>query len=119
MVTINRFAKPSKNEVDSFFENIMFLFPEGFREFYSEANGAEIFKEDIYIELWPITEMVQLNIDYEVESYVPDFFIFGSDGGDMALAINKKSKKLGQMPFIGMSNESFEELYSSFSEIIE
>jgi|GEM_PF-4074783 hypothetical protein len=33
--------------------------------------------------------MIQLNKDYNVDEYAPDFFIFGSNGGDTANAIKK------------------------------
>lgn len=30
--------------------------------------------------LWPLTDLIQLNREYEVSLYAPEFFLFGSNG---------------------------------------
>jgi len=63
--------------------------PVGFIDFFKEANGADITTDDHYVVLWPLTDMVGLNREYIVNKYAPEFFIIGSDGGDMSYAIKR------------------------------
>ena len=80
MNTIIKNDPPTSEEADSFFSNVTFKLPEGFINFFKESNGGEISTDEIYIVLWPLTEMIQLNKEYCVEEFAPEFFIFGSDG---------------------------------------
>jgi hypothetical protein len=105
MVTVNKNTPPLVSDIEIFLKNIDFKLPNGFIEFYNEANGAEIITEISYLVLWPITDMIRLNFGYHVHEFAPEFFIFGSDGGDMAYSIEKKSGTIFEMPFIGMSKE--------------
>lgn len=105
MVTIDKNSPPTNADVDFFLRGINFRLPQGFIEFYKEANGAYINTDEVYIVLWSLTELLQLNKDYKVETYAPEFFIFGSDGGDTAYAIEKETGFIFEMPFIGMSKE--------------
>ena len=63
--------------------------------------------------------MIQLNKEYSVEEYAPKLFIFGSDGGDTAFAIEKSTGDIYEMPFIGMSKEEAVFKNKTFSEFIE
>lgn len=110
---------PKSDEVRLFLDSISFPLPEGFIEFYKQANGGDINSLDAYTVLWPLTEMIQLNYDYDVEEYAPGFFIFGSDGGDIAFAIEKSTGKVFEMPFIGMSKEEAVFKYDSFNKFLK
>ena len=105
MATIDRNTVPTLKEIEIFLRQIDFKLPDGFINFFMETNGADINKNGHYIILWPLRAMIQLNRDYSVEEFAPDFFIFGSDGGDTAYAIEKQSGFIYEMPFIGMSRE--------------
>lgn len=87
-------------------------------EFYCDANGAYISSDDFYTSLWPLTDLFQLNRDYEVDEYAPVFFIFGSNGGDTAYAIEKASGKIFEMPFIGMSQNEAIFLSDNFDKFL-
>jgi hypothetical protein len=105
MRDIDKKAAPVQHEIDAFLTNIEFSLPQGFLDFFKQANGAIITSEKGYADLWPLTEMVELNKDYGVEEFAPEFFIFGSDGGDTAYAIERATGDIYEMPFIGMSKE--------------
>lgn len=105
MATIDKNIPPTKDEVEAFLKEIDFSLPLGFIDFFKEANGADINADETFILLWPLTDMVQLNKDYNVEEYAPTFFIFGSDGGDTAYAIERGTGAIFEIPFIGMSKE--------------
>ncbi|MBN8684312.1 MAG: SMI1/KNR4 family protein [Chitinophagales bacterium] len=119
MATIDRNESPMADDVKTFLEQINFVLPKGFVEFYTASNGAEISSDDNYASLWPLTDMFQLNLDYNVEEYAPEFFIFGSDGGGNAYAIEKSTSNIYMMPFIGMSKEEAVFLNSTFTAFIE
>lgn len=119
MATIDRNAAPTTEERETFLGKIDFKLPEGFLNFFKEANGAEISTDERYVVLWALTEMVQLNKEYNVEEYAPDFFIIGSDGGDTAFAIEKSTGDIYEMPFIGMSKEEAVFKNKTFTEFID
>lgn len=92
--------------VKHFFNEIDFKLPLDFIDFYKENNGAEILiKNKYFITLWPLAKILQLNVEYQVKEYAPDYFIFGTNGGGMAYCIEKTTGNIFEMPFIGMSND--------------
>jgi len=119
MATIDKNAAPTVQEVEEFLGQIDFSLPKGFIEFFKESNGADIITDESYTLLWALTDMIQLNKDYSVEEYAPGFFIFGSDGGDTAYAIEKNTSGIYEMPFIGMSKEEAVFKNKTFIEFIE
>lgn len=119
MATIDRNTAPTVDEVETFLGHVDFNLPEGFIEFFKEANGADISTDEKYVVLWALTEMVQLNKEYNVEEYAPEFFIFGSDGGDTAFVIEKSTGDIYEMPFIGMSKEEAAFKGKTFTGFIE
>ncbi|PUV24104.1 MULTISPECIES: SMI1/KNR4 family protein [Sphingobacterium] len=119
MATIDRNIAPIKQEVENFLKQIDFKLPEGFIEFFKDSNGADISSDENYIVLWALTDMIQLNRDYNVDEYAPDFFIFGSNGGGTAYAVKKSTSDIYEIPFIGMSNEEAVFKNKTFSEFIE
>ncbi len=116
---IDKNFPPTDIEVDSFIATIDFKMPQGFMEFYKENNGAFISAYDAYFVLWPLTELIKLNTSYKVATYAPDFFIFGSNGGDIAYAIEKVTGYIFEMPFIGMSKEEAVFKSKNLNDLIE
>jgi hypothetical protein len=117
MITISRNDPPTSNEIGTFSLNVEFKLPEGFIEFFSQSDGGLINGENIYIELWPLTEMIELNKNYEVNKYAPGYFVFGSDGGGTAYCIEKKTTNICDMQFIGMPDDVFL-ICKSFDEFL-
>lgn len=105
MIRIERNSPVDPNVMETFLEAVPFTLPKDFLDFFKESDGAEIRTKDYYVLLWSIGEMIQLNEDYEVEEYAPVFFLFGSDGGGNAYAIEKETGYVFEMPFIGMSKD--------------
>lgn len=119
MSQIDKNDATNKKEVREFLNNVFFLLPDGFIEFYRGANGADISSDELYTILWSLTDLFQLNKGYDVDEYAPGFFIFGSDGGDIAFTIEKATGKIFEMPFIGMSSEEAVFLFDSFDEFLQ
>jgi hypothetical protein len=106
MITIKRKGPLSSKEINVFLENINFELPKGFIEFYEQSNGGILSGENVYVDLWPLPDMIALNKNYEVDKYAPDFFIFGSDDGGTAYCIEKKTAFIYDMQFIGMPEDA-------------
>jgi SMI1 / KNR4 family (SUKH-1) len=119
MATIERNTAPTREEIETFLKQVDFSLPNGFIDFFKDTNGADISSDEKYILLWALTDMVQLNKEYNVEEYAPEFFIFGSDGGDTAFAIEKSTGDIYEMPFIGMSKEEAVFKNKTFPKFIE
>lgn len=119
MTTINKNSAPSTSEIQMFLSAINFKLPIGFLDFFKDTDGAEIIGESEYCDLWRLTDMIQLNKDYEVDEYANGFFIFGSDGGDTAYCIEKSTGFIFDMPFIGMATEEATFKFENFNELLE
>src|SRR5690348_1119367 len=119
MALIDRSEPASEIDIESFLDEIHFKLPADFIDFYKESNGADITGQEEYLMLWPMTSLIKSNMDYNVETYAPDFFLFGSNGGGEAYSTEKHSGFIYAMPFIGMSRE--EALFKSktLKEFIE
>lgn len=119
MPIINRNPALTNTDIELFIESIDFQLPQSFIEFYKETNGADLSTSNAYVILWPLTDFLRLNQNYKVNIYAPEFFIFGSDGGDMAYAIERTTGYIFEMPFIGMSKEEAVFKNKDFNEFIE
>jgi len=119
MAIIGRNTAPTNDEIEAFLKQVDFNLPKGFIDFFKETNGADISTDEKYILLWALTDMIQLNKEYNVEEYAPDFFIFGSDGGNTAFAIKKNTGDIYEMPFIRMSKEEAFFKNKTFTDFIE
>ena len=118
MITIKTKSSLSADEITVFLKNKNFEYPKGFIEFYRLSNGATLTGENVYVDLWPLTEMISLNKNYEVDKYAPAFFIFGSDGGGTAYCIEKKTSYIYDMQFIGMPDDATF-ICKSFNEFVQ
>jgi hypothetical protein len=118
MTTIEKKEPPSISDVNAFLTNIDFELPKGFIEFFSQSNGAVIRGKNVYVELWPITSMIEFNKNYKSDEYAPGFFIFGSNGGGTAYFFEKKTGYIYEREFIAMpADASF--ICKSFTEFLE
>src|SRR4051794_22631439 len=102
ITTVQKKRSLTAGELVTFIDSINFELPKGFIEFFSQSNGATICNGNGCIVLWPLTDMVRLNREYYVDRLAPDYFIFGSDGGDIAYCIEKETGHIYDMPFVGM-----------------
>ena len=115
---IDRNPPPTKSDVEKFVSGIKFKLPTGYIEFMKETNGADVSFENAYLILWPLTDLISLNQEYGVDEFAPHFFLIGSDGGDTAYAISRKSSNIYEMPFIGMSNEEAVLISNDFNGLL-
>ena len=97
-----------------------FQFPDDYKEFLKFTNGLEGFTTDNYLVLWTTDELVQLNQAYNVNEFISNTIIFGSDGGEEAFAfdISSSSPTIIKLPFIGMGHIANEKLSNTFETFL-
>lgn len=95
--------------------------PDDYLSFLSEANGGEGFIGEEYLILWKAEELEQFNREYEVETYAPGLFLFGSNGGGEGFGFDTRSRpyKVVQVPFVGMDLRYATPVADSFLGLLE
>ena len=76
---------------------------------YSNGGEGELGVEPGWFQLWPAEKIIEFNRGYEVETNIPGFFGFGSNGGGEMLAFDMrggKPWKVVMIPFIPMQAEN-------------
>jgi hypothetical protein len=71
-----------------------------------------------WFQLWAPAEIEQLNRDYQVPEFAPEFLGFGSSGGGELLAFDTKAR-IVMIPFIGMSPRYARPVADSWSKFVE
>ncbi|ORX77667.1 hypothetical protein BCR32DRAFT_295488 [Anaeromyces robustus] len=67
--------------------------PKDYLDFMDEHNGGEgKIGENGYAKIYKLEELEQANEDYEISKYFQNYFIFGTDGGEMLLGYNSERK---------------------------
>lgn len=97
-------------------------FPYQYRNFILSHNGAEgPIGENSYLVVWPIDEIVSLNEEYGVFEFTPEILYFGSDGGEMAYAFDRRGSvlKIVEIPFESINVADAVELSDDFNDFIK
>lgn len=81
-------------------------------------GGCGMIGENSYLHLWSKEEIEELNNDFEVEEFLTDVMLIGSDGGDTAYGINSKHEFI-EVPFIGMDHDEITVIAETFDEFIK
>jgi cell wall assembly regulator SMI1 len=96
-------------------------FPSEYRDFLEFTNGGEgQIGSGGYAALWRVEDLCAFNREYQVETYAPSLFFFGSDGGGEAFAFDLRTpqRTIVQVPFIGMSLADTIVVASNFHEFL-
>ena len=90
-----------------------------FYKFFEQTiSGEGMVGENNYLMLWNKDDIEELNNDYEVQEFLTDIILIGSDGGDMAYGINVDGKYI-EVPFIGMDDDEVIITAENFDEFID
>jgi hypothetical protein len=98
------------------------IFPEEYREFMLESNGAiGCIGENSYLNIWAIENIAQYNADYEVNEYNPGLVYFGSSGGGLAYAFDKRKKgtPIVSVPFQSIDLIQLEQIADTFTGFLQ
>lgn len=90
-----------------------------FKDFLSQSiYGEGMVGENSYLMLWNGNDICELNDDYEVNEFLTNIMLIGSDGGDTAYGINERGEYI-EVPFIGMDDEEVKLIGKNFDEFID
>lgn len=64
--------------------------PEDYVKFMKKHNGGEGDIGEAWLVLYSLEELQEINDDYEIEQFLPDHIIIGSDGGGELYGIDGK-----------------------------
>lgn len=80
----------SSEALSHLIENSCVSLPDQYIDFLSRSNGgfSGLNIQPLAMHLWPCEQVVQQNKDYEVSSYLPDFFAFADNGGNECLVFH-------------------------------
>lgn len=81
-------------------------------------SGEGMIGENSYLILWEKEELEELNDMYEVNEFLNNCILIGSNGGDNAYGLDIEGNFF-EVPFIGMKSDEIKILGNSFEEFIE
>lgn len=80
-----------------------FPLPPDYKQLLSLCNGLHSTGN---LAIHEVEDMLERNADYEVQMYLPGFFMIGDDSGGQAILVNQK----GQIFEVGMGSMSEEDM---------
>ena len=113
--TVSPAPLPAIETAEMFFD---VKFPTDYKDFLQFTNGLEGETADNYLVLWSAEELVQLNQAYNVNEFVSNVIVIGSDGAEDAFAFDTTNMTIVKLPFIGMGHIANEKLSDTFSEFL-
>jgi len=114
-----RQAPASESALAALVAGVDFELPAGYLAFLRYSNGGEgdMCLEPGYFRLEPAESVVEYNLDYQVQRFLPGFFAIGSSGGGEMLAIRKDAASpcpIYMVPFVPMAAEDAVETAFNF-----
>lgn len=76
--------------------------PNEYKKLILFSNGIEgAIGKAGYLSIWPINELIELNLEYAVDEFLPGIKYFGSDGGNMAYGFDFSTERtmIIEIPF--------------------
>jgi hypothetical protein len=95
-----------------------FEYPADYLDYLNSFEDHEMYSDSGFIGLFPLNDLDKMNEEYQVHLYAPDFIAIGTNGGGVGIFINKNTKQLYSIPFVGMEAIDAVLLANSFTEFI-
>ncbi|MCU0450991.1 MAG: SMI1/KNR4 family protein [Bernardetiaceae bacterium] len=89
--------------------------PTEYKYFLQFSNGLEGETADGYLVLWGAEELIELNQAYNVNEFISNIILIGSDGAEDAFGFDTTNMSIVKLPFIGMGHIPNEKLSDTFS----
>lgn len=113
----------SINEIISCERGLRYPLPDDLKEFFLWSNGGEGPFHTIYISLWPLEEVQELNNGYLINHYLGEEFIaFGSDGGPICFLIDYRiptRTRIASVNFGDLDVDEVKIVADSFRELLD
>jgi hypothetical protein len=96
-------------------------FPADYKAFLLRTDGYEGVIGENYAQLYRAIEIPESQRGYEIDSYVPGFVIFGSNGGGEAYGFDSRTSpwNVYMLPFIGMEWKEAVKIGTSFEDFLK
>jgi len=117
-----RKAGPASREViEALKTQATVALPPEYLDFLSQTNGGEgdLAADPGWFAIWPSEEVLENNRGYEILTYLPGFFGFGSNGGGELLAFDMRHGApypVVMIPFIPMEAREARPVAATFAE---
>jgi hypothetical protein len=99
------------------------VFPDDYTSFLVWSNGGEGYLGTLYLSLWDVETIVQLNNDYQIVTYLPELLAIGTDGGGLCYALDftgaLDNPSFIRVPLGDLDRSSVEVVGTSFRDGIE
>lgn len=97
--------------------------PSAYLSYLRRVGGGEgdLGVEPGWIQFWPVEEVLELNLAYEIRQNLPGFLGFGSNGGGELLAFDMREggdPPVVMVPFIPMCADEAQLIATSFEELV-
>ena len=93
------------------------IVPKEFITFFSEYNGAVGKIGNSYIMVYNIDDVLHFNV--EAQKYIPDIFLFATNGGGEEYGINHRNGEYVRVPSIFCDYDDVEHISDSLSGFID
>lgn len=78
--------------------------PEDYLAFMHSCNGGEgDMGKNAYIQIFTMEELAEANQEYEIQKYMPDYFIWGTDLGGMLFGYSRKTGRYSAVDCVSLS----------------
>ena len=110
----------SREEIEKVQPKLKFRLPKSYVDFMLSTDGGEGFIGKSCLALWKIEELISMNNAYHVAEFVPDLFLFGSDGGGEAFGFDTRSEvpRVVSIPFVAMEIEDAKVVAADFEAFL-
>jgi len=121
LARFNRNAPAAREAIHELERSSSLSLPAEYLNFLRQSNGGEGFVGDEYLCLWRAEELVEFNTGYEVAEFVPELFLFGSNGGGESFAFDRRSNpwSIVMVPFIPLELKEALPIASTFAEFFQ
>jgi hypothetical protein len=97
---------------------LLSVLPPAYLSAVAEFGGREGFLGETYLRLYRLRELIAINLAYDVLTLLPEFILFGSNGGGEAFAFAIGEPAVVQVPFIPLQADHAERLGANFTEFV-
>jgi hypothetical protein len=95
-------SAPTPEVVTRVLESLDFRLPDWYINELSKTYELVFdYEEGKYLKMWPLVELLEINLAYKAHECYPGFFLIGNDGGSEACAIEKQTGSVYIIPYIG------------------
>jgi hypothetical protein len=108
----------TENEIARAEEELVFPFPQQYRDFLLSHDGLCGFIGPQFVLLKSVSVLAEYNRDYHFPEFCPEAVAIGSDGGGEAIVFIRKSGHIAFITFIGLAIEEAAIVAPTFDEFL-